>query len=128
MSQPQVPLRPDWDLFAPPPEPPSGPATDPRKFTGEPPDVATRYAAWKASKGGWRAWRYMEATALDLAARGELRISVKYLAEQARRALEPKVELDNRFTARIADDLVARHPHLEALIERRKRRAGERAE
>jgi hypothetical protein len=63
----------------------------------------------------------MERTALDMAARGETRISAKYLAEHARRQLKG-VEIDNRFTCLVSDDLVARHPHLEDLIERRARR------
>ena len=91
-----------------------------RKF-GPPETVRTRYVCWKSSEAGWRAWRYIEATALDLAARGEERISVKYLVEQARRSLQ--AECDNRWTALLADDLVARHPHLLTAIERRKRRA-----
>ena len=121
MSQPLVPRQPVWDLFSQPPEPPSGPRTDPRKFTAEPPSVAVRYVAWKASKGGWRAWRYVERTALDLAAAGELRISTKFLVEQARRRL--KVEINNNFTSFLATELVARHPHLVELVERRKRRS-----
>ena len=117
-----APVRPDYDLFTEPPEPPSGPTTDVGKF-GPKETVRTRYAVWKGSDDGWRAWRYMEATALDLAARGELRISAKYLAEQARRADHLHAEIDNRWTALIADDLVARHPHLLDKIERRKRRS-----
>lgn len=114
-----APVRPDYDLFHQPPEPPSGPPTDVREFEAG----HAGYVAWKATELGWRAWRYMEAMALDLAARRELRIGAKALVEQARRNLTPKVEINNNWTCLIADDLVARHPHLEELIERRKRKS-----
>jgi hypothetical protein len=117
-----VPLQPDYDLFTPPPEAPSGPPTDVGKFLSHH-SRGIRYAQWKGTEAGWRVWRYVECTALDLAARGEQRISVKYLVEQARRGLDkPKVEINNSYTALLADDLVARHPHLVDLLERRKRR------
>jgi len=100
-----------------PPEPPSGPQKDVRRFVGS---TYPQYVAWKHTEDGWRVWRYVERVALDLAAAGEERIGVKALVEKARQAT--KLEANNSWSCLLADDLVAAHPHLTTLIERRKRR------
>lgn len=112
--------QPDWDLFSPPPEPPSGPQRDPRRYTG----LAGSwrgYELWKATEEGRRAFAYIERAALDQAARGEARVSPRTLVAQVRERL--KLEVNDHYSAWIADDLVARHPAaLLSVIERRKRR------
>jgi len=114
-----VPRQPVYDLFSPPPEPPTGPPTDLGKFAR---GSEARYQAWKATDAGWKAWRYIERTALDLAARGEARISLQFCIEQAREHVEPHASVNHNFRSLICRDLLARHPHLVDRIERRKRR------
>lgn len=110
MSQPTL-----WDV----PEPPTGPAKDVSRFVGS---TYERYVRWRTeTPEGRRAFSYVAGAALVAAERGDKRISVNRLVEQARAAL--LVEIDNTARAWIADDLIARHPHLKDLIERRKRRA-----
>lgn len=112
--------RPQLDLLTAPPPPPTGPQVEP--VTAEQ-NSYRRYAFWKASEAGAKVWRYVEATALQLAARGEQRISVNYIVECARRTEAMKgTKVNNTWRALMADDLVARHPHLLDLIERRKRK------
>ena len=115
-----VPLRPEWDLFHPPPDPPTGPPTDVAKFASG----AAAYAAWKATHEGWLVWRYVERTALDQAAAGQQRISTRTIVAEARDRFTVDghhVSINDHYTALLADDLLARHPHLEDRIERRKR-------
>ena len=116
-----APARPDWDLFHQPPEPPTGPPTDVGKFQSG----KAAYDAWKATHEGWLVWRYVERTALDQAAAGQHRISPRTIVAEARDRFTVDghhVSINDHYTALLADDLVARHPHLEELIERRKRR------
>ena len=104
-------------IFAPPP-PPTGPATDTRKFE---PGLEERYQAWKLTEAGARVWRYVERAALDRAARGERRIGLQGIFEDARQQdWHPTV--NHNFRSLIARDLIARHPHLLERIERRQRK------
>ncbi len=110
MSQPTL-----WDT----PSPPSGPAKDVRRFVGS---TRARYERWRTeTPEGRQAFKWIAGAALVAAERGDKRISVNRLVEQARADL--LVEIDNTARSWIADDLIARHPHLVDLIERRKRRA-----
>ena len=110
MSQPTL-----WDV----PAPPTGPKKDVSRFVGS---TYERYVRWRTeTPEGRQAFSYIAGAALVAAERGDKRISVNRLVEQARAAL--LVEIDNTARAWISDDLVARHPHLATLIERRKRRA-----
>lgn len=103
-------------LFAPPP-PPSGPrATVPSAVDGG----YHTYVAWKYTQDGATVVAWVEGRALARFASGERRISARTLAADARDAL--KIKVNDHFTPWIADDLVARHPELLDVIERRKRR------
>jgi hypothetical protein len=105
-----------WDA----PPPPSGPQKDVTRFIGGTP--AEAYAHWRhRTEDGRRVFAYVERIALDLAARGDERISVNRLVEEARAHLH--LEVNNSHRAALSDELIARHEHLLALIERRKRKA-----
>ena len=107
-------------IFA-PPEPPTGPRTDVALKFGDPDgEEYRRYVAWKQTEAGRRVWGYVEQVALVKAEQGAERIGMKNLAEKARHSL--KLDINNTWVSWISDDLVARHPHLEDLIERRARR------
>ena len=110
MSQPTL-----WDA----PPPPSGPAKDVRRFVGS---TYERYVRWRTeTPEGRQAFSYIAGAALVAAERGDKRISVNRLVEEARARLH--VEINNTARAWLADDLIARHPHLADVVERRKRRA-----
>lgn len=66
-----------------------------------------------------RALPLIEQRALALAAGGAERISIKTLIEYVR--AETKLTINNSESSFIVDELVARNPHLEPLIERRAR-------
>ena len=105
-----------WEV----PSPPSGPQTDVRKFTREA-GTHRAYVWWRTeTEEGRRVFAYVERCALTEAARGETRISIRTLAEQARMRL--KIEMNDHYSPWMADDLLARHPHLIDLVERRRRR------
>jgi hypothetical protein len=70
-------------------------------------------------------WREIASRALGAVERaGERRISTKRLVEEVRARL--KVKVNNSWTSFIADELVQRYPPLDAVIERRARKSGER--
>ena len=100
-----------------PPPPPSGPpAVVPSK-------EANRYAAyltWRADPLGVELFTAMLEKVRQLAAGGDTRISVKAVVEWARRHY--RAEINNTWTAWLADDFVAIDARLLPLIERRKRR------
>lgn len=100
-----------------PPPPPSGPsAVVPSK-------EANRYAAyltWRGDPLGVELFIAMLEKVRQLAAGGDTRISVKAVVEWARRHY--RAEINNTWTAWLADDFVATDPRLLPLIERRKRR------
>jgi hypothetical protein len=103
-----------WDA----PPPPSGPQKDVSRFIG---GTYERYVRWRTeTPEGRRAFSYITGAALVAAERGDTRVSINRLVEQARAALH--VEIDNTARAWISDDIIARHPHLTDVIERRKRR------
>jgi hypothetical protein len=100
-----------------PPAPPTGPVAD------VPTREANRYASyleWRETIRGADAWAWLRNRARSLLLTGEQRISTKGLVEDCRAAL--KVEINNTYTAWLADDLVRWDPRLLNLIERRRRR------
>ncbi len=113
------PERPDWDLFHQPPEPPTGPQTDVSSF----PRGYHAWVAFKSSRRGQVVWRWWENRALMLAAAPDPRISARTMLAQAREKY--RVKINDHWSPLLADDLVARHPHLEAFIERRVRKSTE---
>jgi len=83
------------------PAPPTGPAAD------VPAHEANRYVAyvaWCQTRDGACAWVWIKDHALGLLKAGTTRISAKTLVEDCRQEL--KVEINNTYTAWIADDLV----------------------
>jgi hypothetical protein len=105
-----------WDA----PPPPSGPQKDVTRFVGGSP--AEAYAHWRhRTEDGRRVFAYVERIALDLAARGDERISVQRLIEEARAHLQ--LEVNHNLRSLLSDELIARHEHLIDLIERRRRKA-----
>jgi len=113
--------RPESDglpLFDPvpePPPPPTGPQTDVRKFAR-----AAAYEAWRLTEDGQAVWAFVVIEALLAQAEGAARISVRDIATAARSTLG--LEINNNFTARMADELIATYPGLTDLVERREQR------
>lgn len=100
-----------------PPRPPTGPLVLP------PPPAANTpaaYRAWRATADGDEAWGWILGRAREALATGRDRLSAKALVEGCRARL--KVEINNTWTAWIADDLVTAEPGLLAIVERRRRR------
>jgi hypothetical protein len=97
--------------------PPSGPAT---AEAGARANSHAAYAAWRETGDGLKVWLAVEQRALDLYGAGARRISTKALVELARASL--KLEINNTYTAWLADDLIRKHPQLRDVIERRARR------
>src|SRR5688572_33324866 len=96
---------------------PSGPSTTP------PPRQANTFAAycaWKRSEEGGKAFGWMLTRARERLAERETRIGMKALVERCREDL--KTDINNTWTAWLADDLVAADDRLAPLIERRTRR------
>lgn len=99
------------------PAPPTGPeGRVPTEHEGR----RAAYLQWRKSLDGASAWAWITDRARGLLASGSTRISAKALVEDCRAAL--KVEINNTWTAWIADDLVAAHPALLEVVERRRRR------
>jgi len=110
--------RPESDglpLFDPPPPPPTGPQTDVGKFAR-----AAAYDAWRDTEDGQKVRSFVAREALAAYYSGAARISVRDLATAARGVLG--VEINNNFTARMADELIATYPGLTDLVERRAQR------
>jgi len=102
------------------PSPPTGPAVE------TPTREQNRYVAyleWRGTRDGSCVWAYLKARVRELLLhKPDPRISVKGLVEACRAEL--KVEINNTYTAWLADDLVRWDPRLLNLIERRRRRKG----
>lgn len=81
--------------------------------------VADRYARWRAANPDLFA--EIERRVLARANRGDGRVEINAVFASVRHDLT--VKLDNSMRAPLADELVARHPHLETKIERRRRRS-----
>jgi hypothetical protein len=103
----------DLPLFAPVP---SGPPC--RMVASHRGNTLAGYQDWRLTPDGIKVWEMIRSRALALSGR---RISTKALVEEARAAL--RVEINNSHTSRIADELVARYPHLLSSIERRTRKS-----
>lgn len=101
------------------PAPPTGPEAD---VPGPDANRHAAYLEWRQTRDGACAWVWIKGQASRLGAMDATRISVKGLVEQCRAEL--KVEINNTYTAWIADDLVRWDPRLLNLIERRRRRKG----
>ena len=97
------------------PDPPTGPEKIPEDATWE------AYCGWRETAEGLRVWLDIEEQALAAFLAGARRIGVKALVESARSRL--RVEINNTYTAWLADDLVGLHPELLPLIERRVRKS-----
>lgn len=97
------------------PDPPTGPAKTPGGGTWE------AYLVWRQSEDGLRVWVYVEAQAMAALEMGATRFSTRTSCAEARDRL--KVEINDHYTAWIADDLCRKHIALLDIIERRVRRS-----
>jgi len=99
------------------PEPPTGPAADPHLREG---GTYAAFVAWMATDDGRMAFQWVEFVALEQLAAGATRVSPRTLVARARDRLH--IRINDHYTPWIADDLVAKHPALLDVIERRKRK------
>lgn len=99
-----------------PPAPPTGPQTPGNSARAGSRDA---YVTWRHT-AGTRAWLFILDRASCLLRSGAKRISTKALVETARGEL--KLEINNTYTAYIADDLLRVEPAFEKVIERRRRK------
>jgi hypothetical protein len=79
--------------------------------------ILARFVSWARTSGP--VVGELEALALGLASNGAARISINALVELVR--VGNRWEVNNDFRAYLARLLILRHPHLEPLIERRRR-------
>lgn len=99
------------------PEPPTGPRKAPPRKAA---NTREAYWAWRKTEDGKKAWAGIRDMALGSLKAGESRISAKSLVELERGA--EAIEINNTYTAYVADELVERYPALLPLIERRRRK------
>jgi hypothetical protein len=100
------------------PSPPTGPAAAVyRREDGRP----SAFTAFMKSEDGTPFWRALEAAALDALARRETRFSPRGFLAHYRDS--KKVRINNNFSPWFADMLVAEHPQLVDIVERRVRKA-----
>jgi hypothetical protein len=83
--------------------------------------IAERYAQWRLTTDGTRAYCWMRQAALYDVAQGATRLSAKSLAERCRALL--KLRFDNRYTPEIARELQAGSSIMRGMFEMRKRTA-----
>ncbi len=77
------------------------------------------YLMWRQTEDGQQVYSAFAELALSEVNHGAKRVSAKGLCEYVRHAL--KIQINNSFVSWIADDLIAQHPALVAVIETRKR-------
>jgi len=100
------------------PSPPTGPAAEAySREEGKP----SAFTAFMESADGTPFWRALEAAALDALARGETRFSPRGFLAHYRDT--KRVRINNNFSPWLADQLVAEHPQLVDIVERRVRKA-----
>jgi len=95
---------------------PSGPATTiPTREDGK----RMKYLDWRLTEGGAKAWAQIVRWAREEYYDGVKRVSINRLVERVR--LDRLIKINNSWRSYLSDDLVALHPELDAVIERRKR-------
>lgn len=106
------------DLFAPLtwPERPAVTAAEQRSLPIES-SIDADYKKWREEEGGNAIFDRIRKRALAMYHAGAPRIGVKALCERER--WENKIHLDNRFTSRIARDLIEEHKFLGRIIQLR---------
>jgi len=99
------------------PSPPTGPAAEVySREEGKP----SAFTAFMESADGTPFWRALEAAALDALARREARFSPRGFLAHYRDS--KRVRINNNFSPWFADMLVAEHPQLVDIVERRVRK------
>ena len=83
--------------------------------------IAARYAEWRRTPDGAKAFAWMEEMARRVVRKGAHRLSAKALVELARAEL--RVVVNNTFTPEIARELEDTHAELRGLFELRRRGA-----
>jgi hypothetical protein len=100
------------------PSPPTGPAAEVYSREEGKPDAFIKFME---SAEGRPFWRALEVAALDALARRETRFSPRGFLAHYRDS--KKVRINNNFSPWFADMLVAEHPQLVDIVERRVRKA-----
>ena len=99
------------------PPPPTGPEAEKYHHEDGRPE---RFVAFLDTPDGQAFWEAVEEAALEALRTGEERFSTRTFL--ARYRDDEKVRINDHFSPWFADELVARHPLLLDIIERRKRR------
>jgi len=102
--------KPDW------PERPTVTSAEQRSVPLEG-SIDEDYEKWMTEGGGESIYKRIRSAALKMYHAGAPKIGVKALIERDR--WENKAHINNKFTSRIARDLIAEHPFLAKLIELR---------
>lgn len=87
----------------------------------QPSSPEAKWARWIAKPESWPVVAEIERRALACANRGDTRIELNRIVADVRADLG--VSIDNSLRAILARRLVEKHPQLDTLIERRKRKA-----